>query len=241
VRAGRAASPNLARLASASVVLILGCGSAPAAAQAGAVLSLFSDARFRGVSVSGERPVAILDLSYDAPNGLYLATSATLVASGRIEPLSVQFNGGYARRVGAVTTIDLGAVHSSYSRYSTAVAGGSYTELYAGLTHKSLTARVHLSPHYFHSGTWTLYGEVDHSLGLARNLSLDSHVGLLVPLRSRDNLNLHPQVDWRAGLNRQVGRVALHLAATGARGIRRYAGDHYRRHAAIVIGASFAL
>jgi uncharacterized protein (TIGR02001 family) len=164
-----------------------------------------------------------------------------LVASGGVEPLSVQLNAGYAKRLGRVLTVDLGAVHSSYSRYSKAVAGGSYTEVYAGLTRKSLTARLHLSPHYFHTGTWTLYGEVDHSLDLARNLSLSSHVGLLAPVRSGAASNLHTQVDWRVGLDRQAGRFALHLAATGAGGVRRYADDRSRRHAAFVIGASLVL
>ena len=185
--------------------------------------------------------MAVFNLSYDAPSGLYLAASGTLVASGGVEPLSVQFNAGYARRLGRVLTIDVGAVHSSYSRYSTTVAGGSYTELYAGLTRTSLTARLHVSPHYFHAGTWTLYGEADHALGLTRNLSLSSHVGLLAPVRSGGNTSLHPQVDWRVGLDRQLGRFALHFVATGAGGVRRYADDRSRRHAAIVIGASLVL
>src|SRR4051794_35583423 len=54
---------------------------APAAAQFGAVVSAYTDQRFRGYSLSDGRPVGILDLSYDAPNGIYAGASGSLVAT----------------------------------------------------------------------------------------------------------------------------------------------------------------
>ena len=208
----------------------------------GAVLSGFSDARFRGVSVSDGDPVGILDLSYDDPSGAYAAASGTLVASAHgIEPLSLQLNAGFARQLGAGLSGDIGVVQSEYSRYSTTVHGSSYTEVYAGLTRKSLTARVHLSPHYFKAGAWTLYGELNHGLALGRKLSLNSHAGVLIPLHSTNAGETRSQVDWRVGLDRQVGRLALHAAFTGARGVRHYEEQRAHSGAALVFGASLVL
>ena len=208
----------------------------------GAVLSVFSDARFRGVSVSDGDPVGILDISYDDPSGAYAAASGTLVASAHgIEPLSLQLNAGFARQLGAGLSADVGIVQSKYSRYSTTIHGSSYTEVYAGLTRKSLTARVHLSPHYFEAGTWTLYGELNHGLALGRKLSLNSHAGVLIPLHSTNPGETRSQVDWRVGLDRQVGRLALHAAFTGARGVRHYEEQRAHSGAALVFGASLVL
>ena len=219
----------------------LGAGSA-AQAQVGVVVSAFSDARFRGVSISDGDPVGILDLSYDDPSGAYAAASGTLVASSHgIEPLSLQLNAGYARELSAGISADVGIVQSKYSRYSTTVHGSAYTEVYAGLTRKSLTARVHLSPHYFEAGTWTGYGELNHGLALSRRLSLNSHVGALIPIRSDRDRESHRQFDWRVGLDRQAGRFALHAAFTGARGVRHYDQQYAHSGPALVVGASLVL
>ena len=240
-RAARVRSrlPSLIRLLGFAAAL--SAGSA-ARAEVGAVVSAFSDARFRGVSISDGDPVGILDLSYDDPSGAYAAASGTLVASSDgVKPLSLQLNAGYAREVRAGLTFDLGVVQSKYSRYSTTVHGSDYTEVYGGLSFKSLTARVHLSPHYFESGRWTLYGELNHGLPLTRKLSLNSHVGMIVPLRSDGESEGHRRVDWRIGLDRQVGRFALHAAFTGAGGVRHYERQHAHSGPALVLGASLVL
>jgi uncharacterized protein (TIGR02001 family) len=123
---------------------------APAAAQVGAVVSIFSDDRFRGYSLSEARPVGILDLSYDAPNGLYGTLSGSVVASRHdgLQPLRFAINGGYARRLRSGLTLDLGAVHSRYSEYSGIASDRYYTEVYAGVAGKLLGARISLSPDY---------------------------------------------------------------------------------------------
>jgi uncharacterized protein (TIGR02001 family) len=214
--------------------------ASPASAQVGAVISAFSDARFRGVSVSGGNPVAMVDLSHDNPGGAYFAASGTAVfTADEVKPLSLQLNAGYAKDLRPGLTFDVGVLQSNYSRYSTTIHGSSYTEVYAGLTRKTLTARLHLSPHYFEAGAWTVYGELDHSLSLTRRLSLNSHVGVLAPIRGRGDTR--GQVDWRIGLDRQIGRFALHAAFTGARGVRSYEGRHARSSSALVFGASLVL
>lgn len=223
-----------------SSVALLGI-AAPASAEVGAAVSIFSDSRFRGYSISDHHSVALLDLSYEDPNGLYVAASGSAVAdSGEVRPLGLQVNGGYSKRLLSGVTLDLGVVHSEYSRYSSA-AGNSYTELYAGLTHKYLTGRVHVSPHYFGSGTWTAYGEINADVGLGRKLSFNGHAGMLVPVRNRDEPETRAAYDWRLGISRQFGRVSAHAAWTGGQLFRRYDGYGRRSTSAVVFGISCIL
>lgn len=218
------------------------CTATPATAEVGATVSVFSDGRFRGYSISDGHPVALIDLSYDAPGGVYVAASGSAATSSDgVRPLGLQLNGGYAKRLSSGTTVDLGMVHSEYSRYSSAAPGNSYTEVYAGLTRKYLTGRIYLSPHYFETGTWTVYSELNADVSIAPKLSLNGHTGVLIPVRNRDDREIHPQYDWRLTLNRQFGRVSLHAAWTGSDPIHRYDGSRSRSGSSLVFGLSSPL
>lgn len=225
-------------VAVAAAAAFCACVPAPASAEVGATVSIFSDARFRGFSVSDDHPVALLDLSYDDPNGAYLAASGTAVASSQgVHPLALKLNGGYARRLSSGITIDTGIVHSRYSHYSSAVSGRAYTEMYGGVAWKSLSARLSVSPHYFETDSSTVYGELEDSLDLARKLRLSGHIGLLVPLRSERR----PVYDWKIGMSWQFGRVSAHASWTGRRSVTRYEDVYARRTNAVVLGISRAL
>ncbi len=220
------------------------CASCPAAAEVGAAVSIFSDSRFRGYSLSAGRPVGIIDLSYDDPDGLYAAVSASVVARSvdEIRPLGIQLNGGYARRLGSGITVDLGVVQSNYSRYSSASTSNSYTEVYAGISHGFLSSRIAFSPHYFENGARTLYGEIDANLSPARKLQLTGHVGVLVPIQYRDESeNSETQYDWRLGLAREVGRASLHVIAAGGGPDRDYYRGHSHSRNALILGLSWTL
>jgi len=215
---------------------------AAASAEVGATLSAFSDARFRGYSISNHDPVAILDFAYDDPSGAYAAASGSAVASSEeVRPLALQLSAGYATRLSSGLTLDVGVAHSEYSRYATAARARSYTEIYAGLSRKYLTGRVYFSPHYFDSHTSTLYGELNGEVGIAPKLSLSTHVGTLVPVRSRGSGAWHPQYDWRLGLTRQLGRASLHAAWIGGDQFRRYGANRRHRSDGLVFGVSFTL
>jgi uncharacterized protein (TIGR02001 family) len=220
------------------------CAATPAAAEVGAAVSVFSDARFRGYSLSSGRPVAVLDVSYDDPGGLYGAVSASAVASSDdgLRPLGLQLSGGYAKRLPGGVTIDVGAVHSSYTHYSSRGDATSYTEVYAGVARDFLTSRIYLSPHYFGHGTKAVYGELDAAVSPLRKLRLDGHVGLLVPIGygGADNDD-RAQYDWRLGLAREVGRASLHVIATGGGPGRDYYGSRPHNRTALILGLSWAL
>ena len=216
----------------------------PAPAQVGVSLSVFSDARFRGYSLSADRPVAVADMSYDDASGVYATVSASSVLGSEtaIKPLGLQLNGGYAKRLSSGFTADVGVIHSEYSRYSSAGSANSYTEVYVGVRRKFLTARIAYSPHYFEGGAKTLYGEVDANVSPARKLYVSGHVGLLVPISYRDESERpHTQYDWRLGARREFGRASAHVIATGGGPGQEYYGNRSHSRTALIFGLSFAL
>jgi uncharacterized protein (TIGR02001 family) len=207
-------------------------------------VSVFSDDRFRGYSLSYNRPVAIADLSYDAPDGLYAALTGSAVATRHdgVQPLGLQLNGGYAKKLSANVSLDFGMTHSEYSRYSSSGPAKSYTEAYAGLSGKFLSGRVYLSPDYVRSGDWSLYGELDGHIPAEGKWRLTAHAGLLVPFRTRVGYeSYHPEFDWRVGVARDFGPVTASVSATGTR--RREETYPYRMRPtrALVFGLTYAL
>ena len=214
--------------------------STPAVAQVGAAVSVFSDYRFRGFSLSESRPVGILDLSYDAPNGLYAAASGSVAAARGegLRALGAEANGGYAKQLSSGLTIDVGAVYARYSSYSGLGSSRSYAELYAGLGGKILSSRVSVSPDYFGLGS-TLHGEVTGQLSLARDLQVQASVGTLVPLGGGHDYGA--VTDGRLGLDWTSGRFSLHGAITTRGGSRNFYALRHSSRTALVLGLGYAL
>ena len=217
---------------------------APAGAQVGVVVSAYTDQRFRGYSLSDGRPVGIINLSYDGPDGIYAAASGSVVAAreGSLKGLGLTLNGGYARRLNSNLTLDLGAIHSRYSRYSGLVGGQSYTEFYAGISGKFVGARLSMSPNYIGPAHWVAHGEINGHFDLTKRLFLDGSLGVLAPMERRGYQNgAHPQWDARLGLSQQLGRIMLHAAVT-ARGASSEVYVYRRRsRLALIFGISSAL
>jgi uncharacterized protein (TIGR02001 family) len=215
----------------------------PAMAQTGAAFSIFNDFRFRGFSLSDGRPVGVIDLSYDAPNGLYGAISGSLVATRgeSVQPLGIELNAGYAKRLRSGLTIDMGATHSAYSEYSSRGSAYSYSEVYAGVAGKYLSGRLSVSPDYLHRDAWTLYGELNGTVPVVSKLRFTGHVGLLVPLNYHSSEgNYRHEFDWRIGLEQYFGRLSIHADWAGARpGDNRYPPAS-RDRSGIVFGITYA-
>lgn len=214
------------------------------AAQVGAVVSIFSDDRFRGVSVSDGRPVATLGLSYDAVSGLYANVTGTLVMAREEGPrlLSGAFNGGYAVRLRPNVTADFGVSHTRYSHYSGLSYGRNFTEAYAGLAGKTFGGRISVSPDYFGIARWTVHGELDAHVDLSRTTTLEGEVGLLTPLgRGAYEAKLDNQLDARLGLAQRAGPVTFHASVSGRNGSEEIYGRHGRHRVALVLGVSTVL
>jgi uncharacterized protein (TIGR02001 family) len=217
---------------------------APAVAQIGAVVSIFTDDRFRGVSVSDGRPVGSLDLSYDAPNGMYASLSGTVVATRDegLKPLSGVVNGGYAKRLRSGLTLDTGANYTRYSHYAGLSSGRDFAEFYAGLAGNNLAGRISVSPNYFGVPHWTAHGQADAHFDLSRNLTLKAEAGMLTPLgRSAYEGSLHTQFDGRVGIARRTGPLTLHAAISGRSGTDAIYSARGHGQFALVFGVSIAL
>ena len=211
--------------------------------QVGAVLSAYTDLRFRGLSLSDGRPVGLLDLSYDHPAGFYGALSGSIVATRHdgLKPLGLTLNAGYAHRVGRNLSLDLGAVHSRYSRYSGGMSEQSYTELYAGLSTRFVGTRFALSPNYLGPARWTLHGEVNGHLDAGSDVSLDATLGALLPLQDKGYQGSSRATwDARLGIAKRVGPVSIHGALT-ARGHGNFYGAYGRSRTALILGLSTEL
>ena len=215
----------------------------PAVAQVGTTVSLFSDARFRGYSLSEGRPVGVLDFAYDDPSGVYLGASASgsVRHGGDPAPFALQVDAGYSKQLRSGTTLDVGITHSNYARYSAGQRGNSYTELYAGIARGMLSSRLFVSPHYFEAGRWTAYGEVNARVNPASNWGLTAHAGMLVTVRAPYAESYRPDFDWSVGATRQLGRLSLHATwSDGAPGHDFYRNRRHSR-SALVLGATFVL
>lgn len=221
--------------------VLLGISTA-SEAQVGVVASVYSDYRFRGVSLSGGRPVGMIDLSYDLPSGFYAALSGRTVATKNegLQFLGFSANGGYAYRLEPGVSADFGILHSRYSHYSGLSASRSYSEVYAGVTGKHIGARISVSPNYFGSARWAAYGEVVGHFDLSRRTTVDGAVGVLARLDGSYGLGRQPQFDTRIGIGQRVGPLTLHAAVVTGNRSYRYSA---RRNGptAIVLGVSAAL
>lgn len=238
--AGHGSRTSAGRFALLFVAISL---AAPAAAQVGTTVSLFSDARFRGYSLSEGRPVAVLDFAYDDSSGFYAGASASgvLREGGHPTPFALQVDGGYSKQLRSGTTLDIGITHSTYARYSDRRHGYSYTELYGGIAAGPISSRLFVSPHYFEAARWTAYGEVDGKVSPARHWGLNAHAGMLVTVRAPYGERYRPDFDWSVGATREIGRVSLHATwSDGAPGHDFYRNRRHSR-SALVLGATFLL
>lgn len=172
----------------------------------------------RGDAISGNRPAAILDLSYDDPSGLYLGGSAIGALDRGHDPalLGAIGNVGYATRIGARLSIDAGYMRTQYAHYAGAAHGyAHYDEVYAGLSAYGLSAHVHVSPDYLRRDVSTVYGELDGALKPIGAWRLTAHAGVLGHLAQPRGLALRTRYDWRIGVARPIGPFNLFGTLTG--------------------------
>lgn len=202
-----------------------------------------TDERFRGRSVSQERPTANLDLSYDGPAGLYAGLAGAGVASAHDGPqfLSVREYAGFARRLSGGPTLDLGLTHAHYSEYYGGRDGTEYTEAYVGLIARRATARLYYSPSYFSGHDKSLYGEIETAIHPAPKWRVSAHAGVLTRLQGDSPAGVQPtQFDWRLGLTRAVRSFEVELAWSGAGPDKPpYARDQGRSGLALALRRDF--
>jgi len=209
---------RILRWCSAALLVAGASVGAPAIAQVGASISIANDARLRGYSISAERPVGSIALSYDDDSGLYAGVIATGVATAHAgaQLLDVQNYGGFTRRIGTDLTLDLGLTDSRFTSYSSMTRGGGYTELYAGVIANHVSSHLRYSPAYFDRRVSAFYLEVDGVTQPLAGVSVTGHVGLLDEQAGRSlTYPSSTRLDWRVGTSTSLGRYDVQLAWTG--------------------------
>jgi uncharacterized protein (TIGR02001 family) len=151
--------------------------SAEAFAQVSGSASLLSDYRYRGVSLSHNRPAAQVTFAYDDASGWYGGAFASTVQVGfptNRELQAVSF-AGYASRMPSGLSWEAGA------DYSTFTGGQSYShaEVYVGIASENVSTRLYYAPRYFGQKSSVVYGEINASQQLLDRVRLLAHGGVL--------------------------------------------------------------
>jgi uncharacterized protein (TIGR02001 family) len=181
---------------------------ARAESQLGGALSIDSDYRLRGVSLTDRQPAAALSLAYDHGSGVYAGAAVVARESpdgdgrllGHTEYVGyvAQGRGGYAW--------DIGVNNQDFTPYGPQPFHLRYSEAYVGVSRGDLSARIYYSPNYLRSWGTTAYLDLNAVLRPADDWRLSGHAGALVPagggagpVRTRYDLRLGVARDFRAG------------------------------------------
>ena len=151
--------------------------SADVFAQFSGSASLLSDYRFRGISLSHNRPAAQIALAYDDASGWYGGAFASTVqlADGASRELQAVSFVGYARRAPSGLSWEAGADYSVV----TGDQSYSYPEVYAGAAFEDVSARLYYAPRYFGLDSGVIYGEINASYRILERVRLFAHGGAL--------------------------------------------------------------
>lgn len=198
----------------------------PVRAQWAGSVALSSNELFRGQSVSSDAPTASLALSFDHQSGFFAGGGASLAAaSGGPRLAYANQYAGYAARLGTLS-VEAGLIHRSYDRIVDIEYRRGFFEAYAGITHKSIKARLYVSPDYRRDNRVSYYGELNARLLAVGRWNLEGHAGLSVIAQpdGRGRAPMRPFVDWRLQIGRPIGPVFL-TAGMGATGYPVYTSN----------------
>jgi hypothetical protein len=157
---------------------------APAQAEIAASLSLQSDYRLRGVSISDRRPVLGLNLADDFANGLYVGGSAIAqeTPGGQAGRLGHTEYVGYAARRPGGLSWDVGADNQDFTVLTRQPLRLRYSEVYVGVSKDDLSGRIYYSPNYLKPGLSVVYAELNRAIRPNDDWRLSGHLGVFQPL-----------------------------------------------------------
>jgi uncharacterized protein (TIGR02001 family) len=194
--------------------LVALCGllfAAAAHAQVSGSFSLVSDYRFRGVSLSDDKPAAQLNVAYDHPSGWYAGAFGSTVRLVNQSGLNVQILSyfGYAQRVRNGLSWDAGAGYAAFS----GSGDYNYPEVHLGIGSEHLSASFYHSWNYLGQGQRADYAELNGARPVLDRVHLLGHIGVLQ--RSGRSVatgaSSARRVDIRAGIGVDVGKFAVQL------------------------------
>jgi uncharacterized protein (TIGR02001 family) len=224
-------------LACAAAGLLLSCA---ARAQLSASVSVDSDYRVRGVSLSGSKPTVRLTANIDTASGWYGGASATQaeVSQGDRYAQIVGY-AGYAMPIAAGRALEFGA---SYSHFMSN-RQYDFAEAYAGLLSERWSLRLNYSPEYFGRPVQTAYLDASGHLPLTDIARLFGHIGLLAPVGGGDSAITQAnrsRADLRVGMGWALRELDLRIAWTAVSRGGPFPALYDQRRSALLVSASYS-
>lgn len=190
--------------------------AADACAQVSGRVAAVSDYRYRGISLSDNRPAAQASIAYDGIDGWYAGAFASTLRL-RLQPQAdpgaqlVTYL-GYGHRLRGNLRWEIGAEYAAFVGHS----DYDYPEVYVGLVADHFSSRLYYAPRYFGADSAVVYAELNGDHALSERVRLLGHVGWLrrhgdddVPFAHR--LERH-RFDARVGLGTTRAGLDLELA-----------------------------
>ncbi|MEG3125373.1 TorF family putative porin [Sphingomonas sp. GB1N7] len=241
--AGRARGACAERAGFAALGLLSLALAQPASAQVSGSLRVASDDRWRGRSMSAGRPVAAATIAYDAPDGGYIdaAGTATWARGDVIALTGGAIDAGYAWRASNGVAIDIGAARQQFTRFSSGGRATGFSEVYGGITGRSLAGRLSYSPKYFVRGSRTVYANIEAVARPATGWRLTAHAGALVYITLPPaRVGRTVEYDYSIGAVRRFKAIELQLnLSSGGPSPDNY-GGRVRSRTALVAAAMVA-
>jgi uncharacterized protein (TIGR02001 family) len=192
--------------------------AAPAGAQVSGSVSVLSDYRYRGASLSDGQPAVQLHLGYDFISGSYTGAllSSTRVDEREGSELLTLIYLGKAWRLHDDWHWELGAQYTAFARSS----GYNHPELYAGIGTQHAGVRLHYADQYFGQRPgW--YVEYDARRLLTERWHLVMHAGVL---RTNGEADRPYRRDWSFGLGLAMKNYECQLLWVAAAGTSLHEG-----------------
>jgi uncharacterized protein (TIGR02001 family) len=194
-----------------------------AAAQVGVSLSLATDARLRGLSLTDNSAALALNLSYDHPSGIYagagLLGRAGFATDRDGDHRYVGHNEylGYTAPLGADRSWDIGVSSLAYTLDYEHKITLHYNEAYIGIVQGDVSAHVYFAPDYPRRGLNSAYADLNASHRFANVWRLTGHVGAHERLAGTPQRDGHRwRLDTQLGLAREFGKAELDMAWTAS-------------------------
>ena len=208
----------------------------------GAGLTLQSDYRYRGRSVSDERPALTFNLSYDHRSGAYLGGNVTAgeTRNDGVQALRYVTFAGYAVRPAAGPAFDVGVSNYHVADFRLRKRTFDYTEVYGGVLTDHLSFRLHYAPDYYESGAKTVYADLAGTLRPRPSVRLFAHAGMLARVGGRYSPGApRRRYDFSAGVAKQFANCELSASWTRVDPPVSYANGEKEKRNALVLAASY--
>ena len=177
----------MSRRAAAGLALAILASASGAEAQVSGGVTVATDYRLRGVSLTDGRGVVAASLAYDHASGFYAggAVVAHDPAYRDLRLLGWQGYAGVSGRFGGGPAWDVGVSRVDMEPYFDRRYSLEYTQVHAGLSQGDVSGRVSVASGYPRKGVETVYAELNGAVRPAEAWRLTGHVGFQSRLTER--------------------------------------------------------